>query len=129
MRVKGSGGGVTPTLLEITEKCGGLREMLSVGDEAGGSKGSSEKAGAGMRKEARGEARGAELPRARRPERANAEGGAANSSWEVARAIAKHRKSRSRAQHTFKVQTAGPASHSDWIRVARSSEPGGVCQP
>lgn len=45
--------------------------MLSVGDEAGGSKGSSEKTGAGMRKEARGEARGAELPRARRPERAN----------------------------------------------------------
>lgn len=55
-----------------------------------------------------------------------AEGGTANSSWEVARAIAKHRKSRSRAQHTFKVQTAGPASPSDRSRGARSSEPGGA---
>lgn len=46
----------------------------------------------GRRKETRGEARSAELPRAPRRERHAAAGGTANGSREVAGAIAKHRK-------------------------------------
>lgn len=73
---------------------GGIREVWGLGEmPAGGTnaevqKGQAKRPGEGRRKETRGEARSAELPRARRRERHTAAGGTASGSREVAGAIA-----------------------------------------
>ena len=117
--------------MEVTNRCGGLGEMPAVGNEAGGSKGSNEKAWRGEAKGGKGRglgcgaAQGA-APRESKPRRE----GLANGLGEVTGAIAKHRKSRSRAQHTFKCKQQAkpcrPTPSPGGSRGARSSKPGGA---